>query len=135
MTSRKKAISAPYYSIGQLRLDKWNELKNESEELTHCRTGSDNEKKHKEKIELLLNDLSKVEQYFALPGKAIIDRLTKSLAHGEHAVLANVINKTTRLLLNDIYSGNPFFPKEDDGEPLETEFVNNTQLSTRKNYF
>ncbi len=135
MTSRKKAISAPYYSIGQLRLDKWNELKNESEDLSHCRKGSANEAKHKEKIEELLSDLSTVEQYFAIPGKAIIGKLTKALANGEHGVLAHVINSTSRQLINDVYSGNPYFPKEDDGEQLETEFVNNTQQSVRKNYF
>ena len=135
MVSRKKAISAPYYSIGQLRLDKWNALKNESEELSHCRIGSANATKHEEKIEQLLEDLAYVEQYFAIPGRAIIEKLSKSLSNGEHGVLAHTINKTTRQLINDIYSGNPHFPKDDDGEQLEVEFVNNANQSIRKNHF
>jgi arginine decarboxylase len=135
MTSQKKAISAPYYSIGQLRLDKWNELKNQSEELSHCTIGSDDENKHKKKIEELLEDLSIVEQYFALPGMTIIDRLINSLAQDELGVLAQIINNTTRQLVNDIYSGNSFFPTEDDSDQLEIESMNSVQQGMKKNYF
>lgn len=135
MTNRKKAVSAPYYSIGQLRLDHWNELKNETEDLSHCRKGSANETTHRKNIERLLNDLACVEQYFAVPGKAIIDRLTRSLTNREHGVLAHVVKKTTRQLISDFYSGNPYFPKEDEGEQLETEMVNDTPHNPRKNYF
>ncbi len=135
MNSGKKAISAPYYSIGQLRLDKWNELKNESEELSHCRAGSSNASKHEEKIEQLLEDLATVEQYFAIPGRAIIEKLISFLANGEHAILAQAINATSRQLINDAYNDNTQIPNEDDGELLEIEYVNRGKKSVRKNYF
>lgn len=135
MKDHKKSISAPYYSIGQLRLDKWNELKTESEELSDCKTGSVNESKHKEKIRLILTDLETVEHYFAIPGKFIIEKLIKCFDNGDYSVFAHHINNTTRQLINDVYSGNPYYPKDDDGEQLETEFVSNSNQSTRKNYF
>ncbi len=135
MTSRKKAISAPYYSIGQLRLDKWNELKNESDDLALCRLGSANQAKHSERIAQLLKDLCTVEQYFANPGKILIEKLARCLANGEYSVLNHSITKTTRLLINDVYSGNAHFPKEDDGEQLETESLQEGSLANKKNYF
>jgi len=135
MKDNKKLISAPYYSIGQLRLDKWNELKNESEELSLCKTGSAIESKHKEKIRLLLSDLKTVEQYYAIPGKTIIEKLKKCFDNGDHSVFAHHINNTTRQLINDVYSGNPYSQKDDDGEQLETEFVSSANQSTGKNYF
>lgn len=136
MKGRKKAISAPYYSIGQLRLDKWNELKIESEELSHCRNGSSNEAKHKEKIQHLLKDLASVEQYFAIPGTAIIDRLIKSLAKGEYGVLAHNISNTTRLLINDIYSGTTTYSTKDEYDDEEEAILaNSAQIGIDKNYF
>lgn len=135
MKDNKKLISAPYYSIGQLRLDKWNELKNESEELSLCKTGSAIESKHKEKIRLLLSDLKTVEQYYAIPGKIIIEKLKKCFDNGDHSVFAHHINNTSRQLINDVYSGNPYSQKNDDGEQLETEVVSSANQTTGKNYF
>jgi len=135
MTSRKKAISAPYYSIGQLRLDKWNELKNQSDELALSRLGSANQPKHIENIARLLKDLCKVEQYFANPGKSLIEKLLRSLENGEYALLNHSITKITRLLINDVYSGNAHFPKDDDGEQLETESIKEQNQGSKKNYF
>ena len=37
MTIKKKTISAPYYSIGQLRLATWRDLKRESAELANSK--------------------------------------------------------------------------------------------------
>ena len=35
----KKTLSAPYYNIGQLRVEYWNRLKNESTELSGSKKG------------------------------------------------------------------------------------------------
>lgn len=135
MKSHKKTISAPYYSIGQLRLDKWNELKSESEELTHCKTGSVNESTHKDKIKVLLDDLEAVEQYFAIPGRQVIDKIKKCFKNSEHSVFAHLINKTARQLINDVYSGNPYFQGEDDEDQVEAEFISSANQKAKKNYF
>lgn len=132
MITPEKAISAPYYSIGQLRLDKWNELKYESEELLSCTKDSELEAKHKENCEQLLIDLSSVEQYFAIPGKAILDKLARSLANEEYGILSHVINNTIRQLTNDVYSAN-----QDDniGDQLENESLGNAHQDVGSNYF
>ncbi|PZX54965.1 aminotransferase class I/II-fold pyridoxal phosphate-dependent enzyme [Algoriphagus chordae] len=135
MPDPKKLISAPYYSIGQLRLDKWNELKNESEELSSSKVGSTNEAKHKDKIRLLLKDLKVVEQYFAIPGKLIIEKLKKCLESGDHAVLSHHINNTSRQLINDVYSGHPYLPNDEDSDQLESEFALSAIQNSGKNYF
>jgi arginine decarboxylase len=135
MTLKKTNIRSSYYSIGQLRLDHWNALKNETEELTHCRKGSENETKHRKKIEELLHELTSVEQYFAIPGRAIITKLLSALTKRDHIVMANLVKNTTRQLISDIYSGNPYFPKDDEGELLETEEIKDASISVKKNYF
>lgn len=135
MRDLKKLISAPYYSIGQLRLDKWNALKIESEELSLLKPDASNTSKQKEKIRLLLADLETVEQYFAIPGKIIIDKLKKCFDNGDHTIFAHHINNTSRQLINDVYSGSSYSQKDEDGEQLETEFISSASQNTRKNYF
>ncbi|GAB5466290.1 MAG: hypothetical protein Kapaf2KO_17260 [Candidatus Kapaibacteriales bacterium] len=128
-------IQSSYYSIGQLRLDHWTELKNETEELTHCRKGSVNETQHRVKIEKLLGELSIVEQYFAVPSKNIIDKLLSSLAKRDHNVMAHVVKNTAKQLISDIYSGSPYLTKEEEEEAIENELVNDSVIKSNKNYF
>lgn len=135
MSTRKKQISAPYYSIGQLRLNHWNSLKNECVELSHCRRGSANETSHKEKVQELLKNLKTVEQYFAVPGKLVVDKLTKSLARREHEALANTVSRLTRQLVSDEYSENIFAPIDDDSDEPTTEEKGEQIVSNKRNYF
>jgi arginine decarboxylase len=135
MISPKKAISAPYYSIGQLRLDRWNELKIESEELAKAKAGSTTESKHKKVIGQLLSDLAVVEKYFAIPGKTAIEKLTKSFDNEDYTYFGQVITNTTRKVVDDVYSGNPNVSQEDDDKEFENELITNTRQSSQRNYF
>ena len=72
---QNKRKSAPYYNIGQLRVDYWNKLKIETSELTRCTTGSKDEKTHKLKVEELIKGLKGVECFFASPGKERLQKL------------------------------------------------------------
>ena len=56
---KTKTNSAPYYNIGQLRVDFWNKLKIETSELTRCHKGSENEKTHKLKYKAVNKGLAK----------------------------------------------------------------------------
>ena len=60
--------SAPYYNIGQLRVDYWNKLKIVTSELARCNNGSANAKKHIIDAKSLLKDLKGVAVFFATPG-------------------------------------------------------------------
>lgn len=133
--SFNKGLSASYYSIGQLRLDKWNELKNTTEDFSNCNKGTKDETDLVKKIKLILVDLSAVEQFFAVPGKAIIDKLSRALENRDIGVLAHIVTNTTKQLINEIYSGSPYFQKEDDSENLELESLNDSPHVVVRNYF
>jgi arginine decarboxylase len=133
MISQKKTVSAPYYSIGQLRLDKWNELKIEGQELIKSKSDSATEAKHKGVIGKLLSDLAIVETYFAIPGKTIIEKLVRSFDKGDYGLLSQVITSSTRKIVDDIYSGNPNVSQGEEDEESENELVSNTRQSSQKN--
>gem|GEM_PF-5274647 len=61
--SEKKAVSAPYYNIGQLRIHYWNNLKNETAELDRSANDFAKAKKHEKLVAQLLIDLESVENY------------------------------------------------------------------------
>jgi arginine decarboxylase len=133
--TKKKTISAPYYSIGQLRLDHWNALKNSCAELARCHKGSVNEKRHIKQAEELLKNLKTVERYFAFPGIIRIDKLLVSLSRKEHVALANNVSETTRQLVSDAYKSNPYFLFEEEGNDKEKEDIKEVPVGQRKNYF
>jgi arginine decarboxylase len=135
MIGPKKAISAPYYSIGQLRLDRWNELKIESEELAKAKPRSAAESKHKKVIGQLLSDLAVVEKYFAIPGRTAIEKLVKAFDNGDYSYLGQVIASTTRKVVDDVYSGDPNVSQETDDKEFEHELITNTSQSSQRNYF
>lgn len=135
MAIRKKSLSAPYYSIGQLRLDYWNELKNGCAELSHCRKGSANEKSIITKVEELLMQLKIVEQYFVFPGKINVEKLTNSLDRKEHAALAHNVAKITHQLVSDSYHNNSNFVFEDEVDLASVEEIREQPSSHRKNHF
>lgn len=114
MPAKKKQISAPYYNIGQLRVDYWNSLKNESAELARCHKDSADERLHTEKAIGILKELGSVESYFAFPGAARVEFLKSSLVRKEYTALANQVAETTRQLVSDSYRSHPEFLDADD---------------------
>lgn len=130
----KKQLSAPYYNIGQLRVDYWNSLKTETLELSRCHKGSANEKKHIETCKSLLKSLKGVEHYFAFPGLKCLERLTTALSRHEHTALANQVVETTRQLVSDSYRSNPDFLDETELSMEEVEDRERPDGVTR-NYF
>ena len=95
---KNKTKSAPYYNIGQLRVDFWNKLKMETSELTRCYKGSANEKAHKINIKELIKDLKVVECFFAFPGKERLQKLENAFSSDEFASLSHLVVETTRQL-------------------------------------
>lgn len=135
MKNPKKAISAPYYSIGQLRLDRWNELKIESEELTNAKPGSAIESNHKEVIGELLRDLSVVEKYFSIPGKNVVEKLIKAFNKKDYVFLSHIVTNTTKKVVDDVYSGTLNSSLGEDVEEAENELISSIRQSSQKNYF
>ncbi|SDE33129.1 arginine decarboxylase [Pricia antarctica] len=129
-----KSKSAPYYNIGQLRVDFWNKLKIETSELTRCRKGSTNEKTHKQKIKELLKDLKGVECFFASPGKERLRKLENAFASHEYASLSHAVLETTKQLFGDSYKSNPEFIDFDE-HSIDAAEEHDQQNGVRKNHF
>ena len=130
----RKTLSAPYYNIGQLRVEYWNNLKNKSAELTRCKKGSAKEKKIILELEIILNDLKGVEHYFAFPGINRLSLISDALQRNEFNALANSIATTTRKLVSDSYRGHPEIIEEDEASLEEVE-ERERYDGIRKNYF
>ncbi len=131
---KNKTKSAPYYNIGQLRVDFWNKLKMETSELTRCYKGSENEKAHKLNIKELIKDLKVVECFFAFPGKDRLQKLENAFSTHEYASLSHLVAETTRQLLGDSYKSKPDLVDfdEQNSESLEDYEQHN---NIRKNHF
>ena len=131
---QKKSKSAPYYNIGQLRVDYWNKLKIETSELTRCHKGSMNEKTHRLKIKELIKDLKGVESFFAFPGIERLHKFEKAFSSHEFASLSHLVAESTRQLLGDSYKSNPDFIDFDEHSMASTE-EHEQHNNIRKNHF
>lgn len=131
---KNKTKSAPYYNIGQLRVDYWNKLKIQTSELTRCHKGSANEKTHKLNVKELLKDLKGVECFFAFPGKERLQKFEKAFSSHEYASLSHLVAESTRQLLGDSYKSNPDFIGFDE-QSMESAEEHEQHNSVRKNHF
>jgi len=131
---KNKTKNAPYYNIGQLRVDYWNKLKIETSELTRCLKKSENEKTHKQNVKELIKDLKGVECFFAFPGKERLQKLHNSFSSNEFASLSHLVAETTRQLLGDSYKSNPDFLDFDEQSMASTE-EHEQSTNLRKNHF
>jgi arginine decarboxylase len=131
---QKKQKSAPYYNIGQLRVDYWNKLKIETSELARCHKGSANEKAHKIKIKELLLNLKGVECFFASPGRERLLKLEGVFSSQEYASLSRMVAETTRQLVGDGYRSNSDFLDYNE-QSMESAEEHDQHNSMRKNHF
>ena len=132
--SKNKTKSAPYYNIGQLRVDFWNRLKNETSELTRSEKGSDNEKKHRKNVKELIEHLKGVECFFSSPGKERLRKLERAFSSHEYASLCNMVLDTTKQLVGDSYKSNIEFVDFDE-QSMESAEEHDKNDSFRKNHF
>lgn len=129
----KTQKSAPYYNVGQLRIDYWNALKKATTDLAHCDKGTDSEKKHKSNCEQLLVELSGVECFFSFPGVTRLEHLKESIVRQEYTSLANQVALNIRHLVSDSYRSSDFIGEEE----MRSESMDFGERSdeSRKNYF
>ena len=112
----EKQVSAPFYNIGQLRVDRWHAISSLTATLSRAHAGSANEKSLRAQILGILNELDHVERYFTFPGQSRVARCSQALARREYKALANQLQEMTRLLVSDAYrSRTDFDEKDEDG--------------------
>lgn len=101
--TKKTQLSAPYYNVGQLRVEYWNKLKNETVALARSKRDSAEEKSHIQETKQILLELGGVEKYFAFPGLLRIESLKATLSRQEYTALSHQVAETTRQLVSDSY--------------------------------
>ncbi len=129
-----KQISSPYYSIGQLRVEYWNRLKNEASDLANFHKGSTDKNKKIKETRKLLDELLGIEQYFAFPGLHRISHLVESLNRSEFVALSNKVSEIIRQLVSDSYRSKPEFLDADLAELNDGE-MQPVSENANKNYF
>jgi arginine decarboxylase len=129
-----KINNAPYYNIGQFRVNCWNYLKTAAVELTRCVQYSEDEKRQIAEVHDLLISLENIEGYFAFPGKTRLKQLVNSFTLKEYTAFAHTIITITQELVSDSYRSNPDFLEDDTISLAEME-VNKKPKSIPNNYF
>lgn len=134
MSNKKKTISAPYYSIGQLRLATWRDLKRESASLANSKKGSKGEQEHIEAVKDFLKDIKTIEQYFVYPGKIRLEKLCKAIEKEEFVSFSHNISEINRQLVSDEYLNHPT-PSPSEENEMPGEDIRELSSAQRKNYF
>lgn len=135
MSDKKKTISAPYYSIGQLRIATWRDLKRVSAALAHSKKGSKGEQDCMDTVKEFLKDIKTIEQYFVYPGKTRLEKLCQALNKEEYMSLAHNITEINRQLVSDEYLNHPTSTHAEENEPGRPEDIRELSSGQKKNYF
>ena len=109
----KRIKSTKFYNIGQLRVQYWNNLKQDTAKLARCQKGSQEEIIHSTSAQELIKELRGVERFFAFPGIQRLDSFAGSMRRSEYMSLANQGAETTRQLVSDSYRSHPDISDED----------------------
>ncbi len=135
MANSPHTKSAAYYSIAQLRIDQWKELKNKCTELSHCKKDSVQAHHIKEKIGNKLRVMAHIEQYFTFPGKKMVAKLILSLEEKENSLLFRSVTNITRQLVGDSYRSNPYTQSEGEADQIGHKEQHELAPGQRKNHF
>ncbi|WP_432410560.1 aminotransferase class I/II-fold pyridoxal phosphate-dependent enzyme [Rasiella sp. SM2506] len=135
MSTKNKHVTSPYYSIGQLRLAKWNALKLKCTELSHAKKGSASEKSHFEEVQTILNHLKCIECYFVFPGKVKIEKLLHCLERSEYTSISHHVAEITRQLVSDDYLLNNNTNTPDEPDQARPDELRELSSGQKKNYF
>tara|TARA_R110002050_G_scaffold273905_1_gene418114 strand:+ start:4202 stop:6964 length:2763 start_codon:yes stop_codon:yes gene_type:complete len=131
--TKKKIVNAPYYNIGQLRMDLWNRLRSASLNLADSKEQSASGKAHMENCELLLEQLANIEHHFAFPGMRRFLAVKESFARHEFVAMSHTILDIRRELISDSFRGSGDLLVEHDTIE-KTEIVEKSDHANQ-NYF
>lgn len=127
--------SKHYYNIGQLRADLWGTLRNEINIL--CSRSAQSKKDDSVKqFKETLKSVEIVEQYFAFPGKEVLDIMAAHCKHAEYHVLKNIIQETMRMLVSEDFRHHlEILSVKDTLSKDSSEHEVKSLKTNRKNYF
>lgn len=116
-----------YYTIGQLRFERWSDLKEVAGKLKRLK--NQDSKELTDQANDLLADLIIIERYWAFPGWQKVSELRALLRKGDVASMYEKCSRYSRHLVSEAYRYNPGHQKDlelfdDEGEAAE---LNNNQ--------
>lgn len=117
-----------HYNIIQLRIDLWNDLKEQSNQIALCQKNEGFDQRLTDLNEILKNLLC-IEQYFAFPGSTITKEIIKAVNKGELKAISNRVAEIVALLVSDNYRTHPEL-RPDHFE--STESIRDKEISKNK---
>jgi len=129
----KKIVNAPYYNIGQLRMDLWNKLRSAAVSLADAKENLNPGKAYLENCKILIGQLQNIEHHFAFPGMRRFMALKESFSRHEFVSMTNTIIDIRRELISDSFRGSGELNSDhDDNE--HHEIVERSE-NVKQNYF
>lgn len=127
--------SRHYYNIGQLRADLWARLRNDVNIL--CSRSAQSKKDVAIKsLRESLKSIGIVEQYFAFPGKKVLNVMSTHSNNAEFHVLKNMVQETLRMLVSEDFRHHlEMLSLKTTSSKDRSENGNITLEPKRKNYF
>ncbi|GJM32592.1 MAG: amino acid decarboxylase [Saprospiraceae bacterium] len=101
--NKKKPTPSLHYNIGQLRVDTWNTLRNQTAKLSASGNDTPSGKKCLASVESTLKQLASIERYFAFPGLGCVRFLKESCKQSEYTSISRKTNEVVHLLVSDAY--------------------------------
>ncbi|MGB2127928.1 MAG: aminotransferase class I/II-fold pyridoxal phosphate-dependent enzyme [Flavicella sp.] len=108
-----------HYNINQLRIDLWNDLKEQSKQITHYQKDKSFDKRL-EALNSILQNLLCIEHYFSFPGATFTKEIIAAVSKEEFNAVSNRVTEVVALLVSDDYRTHPelrpdHFDKSDKG--------------------
>ncbi len=127
--------SGHYYNISQLRADLWANLRSDVNILC-SRSAQSKKDATSKKLRETLKSIEIVEQYFAFPGKNLLNVITTHFKNGEFHVLKNMVQETMRMLVSEDFRHHLDILSIKDTAANDSPETGTTSIDTsRKNYF
>jgi arginine decarboxylase len=99
-----KRMISKHYNINQLRVDLWNDLKEQSKQIHKQNVDFENQLKSLNEI---LTSLGCIEQYFSFPGAPFTKEIIHAVSKEEFRAVGNRVTEVVALLVSDDYRTHP----------------------------
>ena len=108
-----------HYNINQLRIDLWNDLKEQSKQITRYQKDKSFDKRL-QALNAILENLLSIEHYFSFPGAVFTKEIIVAVTKEEFNAVSNRVTEVVALLVSDDYRTHPelrpdHFDKSDTG--------------------
>lgn len=121
-----------HYNINQLRVDLWNELKEQSNLITfNIENSSFNERLNQ--LNDIMQNLLCIEQYFAFPGADLTNQIINAVEKSEFVAVSHRVSEIVALLVSEDYRTHPEL-KPDFFEGINNK-TNKKKLDAKSNFF